>query len=35
MLANIGEFTEKPKTELLVAVSEEGKVVGGVVYFEI
>ena len=33
MLANIGEFTEKPKTELLVAVSEEGKVVGGVVYF--
>lgn len=32
-LANIGEFTQKPKTELLVAVSEEGKVVGGVVYF--
>ena len=33
MLANIGEFTQKPKTELLVAVSEEGNVVGGVVYF--
>jgi len=33
MLTNIGEFTQKPKTELLVAVSEKGKVVGGVVYF--
>lgn len=33
MLANIGAFTKKPKTELLVAVSQEGIVVGGVVYF--
>jgi GNAT superfamily N-acetyltransferase len=33
MLANIGEFTSKPKTELLVAISPEGKLVGGVVFF--
>lgn len=33
MLANIGELTKKPKTELLVAVSSEGKIVGAVVYF--
>lgn len=33
MLANIGELTKKPKTELLVAVSSEGKIRGGVVYF--
>lgn len=33
MLANIGELTKKPKTELLVAVSSQGKIVGGVVYF--
>lgn len=33
MLANIGEQTKKPNTELLVAVSPEGKIVGGVVYF--
>lgn len=33
MLANIGEFASKPATELLVAVSEEDKIVGGVVYF--
>lgn len=33
MLANIGELTKKPKTELLVAVSEKGKIGGGVVYF--
>ena len=32
-LENIGAFTQKPKTELLVAVSDRGKVVGGVVYF--
>lgn len=32
-LENIGAFTQKPKTELLVAVSDKGKVVGGVVYF--
>lgn len=33
MLANIGELTKKPQTELLVAVSPEGKISGGVVYF--
>jgi len=33
MLANIGNFTTKPKTELLVAVSSEGQTAGGVVYF--
>ncbi len=33
MLANIGEQTKKPETELLVAVSPEGKIAGGVVYF--
>jgi GNAT superfamily N-acetyltransferase len=33
MLANIGEFTLKPNTELLVAVSPEGKIAGTVVYF--
>ena len=33
MLANIGAFTKKPKTELLVAVSPNGKISGGVVYF--
>ncbi len=33
MLANIGEFTNKPGTELLVAVSSDGKIAGGVVYF--
>lgn len=33
MLANIGELTKKPCTELLVAVSSEGKIAGGVVYF--
>jgi len=33
MLANIGELTKKPKTELLVAVSSSGKMAGGVVYF--
>ena len=33
MLANIGELTKKPKSELLVAVSSDGKIVGGVVYF--
>lgn len=32
-LANIGAFTQKPKTELLVAVSNKDEVVGGVVYF--
>lgn len=33
MLANIGELTTKPKTELLVAVSVDGNIAGGVVYF--
>lgn len=33
MLANIGELTKNPKTELLVAVSRKGKIGGGVVYF--
>ena len=33
MLANIGDFTEKPQTELLVAVSFKGRIAGGVVYF--
>lgn len=33
MLANIGELTKKPHTELLAAVSPEGKIAGGVVYF--
>lgn len=33
MLANIGAFTQKPETELLAAVSPEGKIGGVVVYF--
>ena len=33
MLASIGELTKKPGTELLVAVSPEGRIAGGVVYF--
>lgn len=33
MLANIGEFTNLPDTELLVAVSAENRIAGGVVYF--
>jgi len=33
MLANIGDLTNNPETELLVAVSPENKIVGGVVYF--
>lgn len=33
MLANIGELTKKPETELLVAVSVDDKIKGGVVYF--
>ncbi|MEO9801851.1 MAG: GNAT family N-acetyltransferase [Reichenbachiella sp.] len=32
-LANIGNFTENPETRLLVAVSSEGHIGGGVVYF--
>ena len=33
MLANIGELTKNPKTELLISVSSAGKIAGGVVYF--
>jgi GNAT superfamily N-acetyltransferase len=33
MLANIGELTNKPGAELLIAVSSSGKIAGGVVYF--
>jgi hypothetical protein len=33
ILANIGNFTSLPETELLVAVSENGQIAGGVVYF--
>ncbi|MFI5152895.1 MAG: GNAT family N-acetyltransferase [Chitinophagales bacterium] len=33
MLANIGEFTKKPNSELLVAVSGDGKILGAVVFF--
>lgn len=32
-LANIGTFTTNPGTELLVAVAADGKIAGGVVYF--
>lgn len=33
MLANIGQFTQKPHTRVLVALTPEGELVGGVVYF--
>jgi ribosomal protein S18 acetylase RimI-like enzyme len=33
MLLNVGELTKRENTELIVAVSEEHKVVGAVVYF--
>lgn len=33
MLANIGEITKKPHTELLVAVTSDGRIAGAVVYF--
>jgi GNAT superfamily N-acetyltransferase len=33
MLANVGELTKKPDTELLVALSPEGIIAGTVVYF--
>ncbi|MEZ5345984.1 MAG: GNAT family N-acetyltransferase [Pyrinomonadaceae bacterium] len=32
-LANVGEMVNKPQTELLAAVSSEGKLAGAVVYF--
>lgn len=33
MLSNIGSLTENPKTKLLVAISSNKKIGGGVVYF--
>ena len=33
MLRNIGDLTNKPETELLVSVSPDGIIAGGVVYF--
>jgi GNAT superfamily N-acetyltransferase len=33
LLANIGQFAEKPGVRVLVAVSDDGSVMGGVVYF--
>lgn len=33
MLANIGEITKKPHTELLVAATSDGRIAGAVVYF--
>lgn len=33
MLANIGAFTLKPETELLIVVTNDDKLLGGVVYF--
>lgn len=33
MLANVGSLTLKPHTELLVAVTTDGKIAGAVVYF--
>ncbi|WP_010229599.1 GNAT family N-acetyltransferase [Gillisia marina] len=33
MLANIGELTKKPNTELLIAISADKRIVGAVVYF--
>jgi GNAT superfamily N-acetyltransferase len=33
MLANVGELTKKPGTEILVAITEQGRIAGAVVYF--
>ncbi|MEW7291173.1 GNAT family N-acetyltransferase [Aquimarina sp. 2304DJ70-9] len=33
MLADVGSLTKKPLTRLLVALSEDGKIAGAVVYF--
>ncbi len=33
MLSSIGEFNEQERTTVLVAVSQQGEVIGGVVYF--
>ncbi len=32
-LANIGDFTQKPEVELLMAISDDGKILGAVLYF--
>ena len=32
-LANIGDFTKKPDSELLIAISSNGEILGGVLYF--
>jgi hypothetical protein len=34
MLANVGDFTSRPGTELLVAVSPENEIAGAVVFFK-
>lgn len=34
LLANIGEITQKPGTEILIATSSEKKLLGAVVYFD-
>lgn len=33
MLQNIGELSTRPNTQVLVALNDEGQVIGGVVYF--
>ncbi|TJY37247.1 GNAT family N-acetyltransferase [Pontimicrobium aquaticum] len=33
VLKNVGEFTKQPKVKLFVAISKQGKVDGGLVYF--
>ena len=33
LLQNIGEITHKPNTELIAAISKEGKILGAVIYF--
>ncbi len=33
MLAHVGELTQKESTEILIAISPEGKIAGAVVYF--
>lgn len=33
LLANVGELTNKPGTEILIAISDENEIAGAVVYF--
>jgi GNAT superfamily N-acetyltransferase len=33
MLRNVGSLSEKPNTKVLIALSDKGKLLGGVVYF--